>query len=290
MVVITLEKCPASLRGDLTKWLQEISLGVYVGQVSARVRDNLWRRVCAEAKGGRATMVFSAQNEQHLDFRVHNTSWEPIDYDGLKLMLRPSPSRVGTARKEKVGYSDASRQRLVGHGRDKRRIEGIGEYVVVDLETSGLSVERDVIIEIAALKVVNGSEVDRFQSLVKTNAELTDEVTRLTGLSKCDLEDGEELDEVIESFLAFIGSSPLVMHNADFDMGFIDAALELFDIDELDNECIDTLTMARKRLPHLGSYGLDDLMRSFGIESVDRHRALGDCLTTKIVFERLLEL
>ena len=64
MVVITLEKCPLALRGDLTKWLQEISLGVYVGQVSARVRDKLWQRVCEESKNGRATMVYSARNEQ----------------------------------------------------------------------------------------------------------------------------------------------------------------------------------------------------------------------------------
>lgn len=84
MVVVVLEKCPLSLRGDLSKWLQEISPGVYAGHVSARVRDKLWERVCEEAKSGRATMVFSARNEQHMDFRVHNTLWEPIDFDGFE--------------------------------------------------------------------------------------------------------------------------------------------------------------------------------------------------------------
>lgn len=68
MVVVVLEKCPLALRDDLTKWLQEISLGVYVGRVSARVRDELWKRICEECKGGRATMVFSARNEQHFDY------------------------------------------------------------------------------------------------------------------------------------------------------------------------------------------------------------------------------
>lgn len=58
MIVVVLEKCPLALRGDLTKWLQEISLGVYVGRVSARVRDELWNRICKECKTGRATMVF----------------------------------------------------------------------------------------------------------------------------------------------------------------------------------------------------------------------------------------
>ena len=86
MIVLTLMDCPPALRGDLTKWLQEVNTGVYVGQVSARVRDGIWERVCENAKSGRATMVFSANNEQRMDFRVHNTSWEPIDFDGLKLI------------------------------------------------------------------------------------------------------------------------------------------------------------------------------------------------------------
>ena len=106
MVVITLEKCPISLRGDLTKWLQEISLGVYVGQVSARVRDRLWERICEESKSGRATMVFSTRNEQRFDFRVHNTIWRPVDFDGLKLMMRPSITEARKYRKGAAGSSD----------------------------------------------------------------------------------------------------------------------------------------------------------------------------------------
>ena len=75
--------CPPRLRGDLSKWLQEVNTGVYVGNVSARVRDALWERVCENLKNGRATMVFSANNEQRMDFRVHNTSWKPVDYERL---------------------------------------------------------------------------------------------------------------------------------------------------------------------------------------------------------------
>ena len=82
MIVIILNNCPPALRGDLTKWLQEVNTGVYVGQVSARVRDELWARVQGNVKSGRATMVFNTNNEQGMDFRVHNTSWEPIDFDG----------------------------------------------------------------------------------------------------------------------------------------------------------------------------------------------------------------
>ncbi|MDO4564485.1 MAG: type I-E CRISPR-associated endoribonuclease Cas2e [Clostridia bacterium] len=117
MIVLSLTNCPQALRGDLTRWLLEISTGVYVGNISSRVRDELWRRITANVKSGRVVMVFSAKNEQRMDFRVHNSSWEPIDFDGLKLMLRPSEKRLQSKREQqelnagapKHGYSKASK-------------------------------------------------------------------------------------------------------------------------------------------------------------------------------------
>lgn len=90
MIVITLTDCPPKVRGDLSKWLLEISTGVYVGNLSARVRDELWERVCEHVKEGRTTMVYSSNGEQKLDFAIHNTSWLPVDYDGIKLVRKPS--------------------------------------------------------------------------------------------------------------------------------------------------------------------------------------------------------
>jgi CRISPR-associated protein Cas2 len=111
MLVVTLTDCPPALRGDLTKWLLEISPGVYVGQVSARVRDNLWARICDLTKHGKATMAFNARNEQRLDFRVHGSEWEPIDFDGIKLIMHPSPARVKKLGGLRLGYSKASKMR-----------------------------------------------------------------------------------------------------------------------------------------------------------------------------------
>ena len=81
MIVITLTDCPPKVQGDLSKWLLEISTGVYVGNLSARVRTELWGRICEHVKVGRATMVYSSNGEQKLDFAVHNTTWVPVDYD-----------------------------------------------------------------------------------------------------------------------------------------------------------------------------------------------------------------
>lgn len=90
MTVVVLSNCPPRLRGDLTKWMIEVNTNVYVGQFSARVRNELWNRICENVKSGQATMVFSVNGEQKMDFRVHNTVLEPTDFDGIKLMLHPS--------------------------------------------------------------------------------------------------------------------------------------------------------------------------------------------------------
>ena len=118
MVVLVLSACPAGLRGHLTRWLLEISAGVFVGHVSARVRDLLWLNVCELTSGGRALMVFSVPGEQRMDFRVHNHHWTPTDFDGLTLMMRPS-SEVTPAVTEDppaAGWSAASKRRKFGRG------------------------------------------------------------------------------------------------------------------------------------------------------------------------------
>lgn len=110
MVVIVVTACPAGLRGYLTRWLLEISPGVFVGHVTARVRELLWNEVQARAKDGRALLVYSARGEQRLAFQVHRHDWEPTDFDGVQLMLRPTEP-VTTTAGLRHGWSHASRYR-----------------------------------------------------------------------------------------------------------------------------------------------------------------------------------
>ena len=114
MTVIVVAACPVGLRGHLTRWLLEISAGVFVGRVSSRVRELLWQRTVEMVKSGRAIMVFTANNEQGLDFKVHKHEWLPIDIEGVTLMLRPNeadatPAEVSPERTH--GWSSASRRR-----------------------------------------------------------------------------------------------------------------------------------------------------------------------------------
>ena len=293
MIVITLTDCPLALRGDLTKWLQEVNTGVYVGQVSARVRDEIWKRVKDSAKSGRATMVFSTNNEQRMDFRVHNTSWEPIDFDGLKLMLRPSPARVRRLSEIRMGFSNAARIRKAREmSRRKRGAKPLPErYIVVDLETTGLSAAEHEIIEIGAILVNNRQIEARFHSLIKAKAKIPQSIATLTGLTdKILQQEGRELAEVVSEFLMFAGELPVISHNADFDFGFLRAACENCDLPLFSNQCIDTLALARRLLENMKNYKLVTLLNHFGIEMSGVHRSTEDCLSTKQLYEKLIEI
>ncbi|MCH9276186.1 type I-E CRISPR-associated endoribonuclease Cas2e [Bifidobacterium amazonense] len=115
MIVVVLTVSPPKLRGHLTRWLLEISPGVYVGKVSARVRDLLWDQIVEHIGIGRATMVYPSDNEQGMAFRVHGQEWHPVDYDGLTLIMRPNSNQEQRRKgASKTGWSNASRYRKYG--------------------------------------------------------------------------------------------------------------------------------------------------------------------------------
>lgn len=90
MVVMVLERVSPSLRGELTRWLLEPKTGVFVGRVSAMVRDKLWERVCRGVRDGGAVLVFTADTEQGFALRTHgDPSRQVVDFDGLALIRIP---------------------------------------------------------------------------------------------------------------------------------------------------------------------------------------------------------
>ena len=293
MIVITLTDCPPALRGDLTKWLQEINTGVYVGSVSARVREEIWERVRQSAKSGRATMVFSANNEQRMDFRVHNTGWEPIDFDGMKLLLRPSPARLKKHSELRRGFSNAAKMH---QSRQMSRRKHGGKklpntYVAVDVETTGLSAAEHEIIEIGAILVEDKQIEAEFHALVKIKLSIPPSIAALTGISDQMLKkEGRELTEVLPEFLSFVGDWPIVSHNSDFDYSFLRLACQHCGLTLFSNRCVDTLALARRLVDDVENYKLETLLHFFNIEVNVIHRSLEDCLSTKKLYEKLIEL
>ena len=112
MVILVLTACPSGLRGHLTRWFLEISAGVFVGRVSARVRDLMWERVVELSKDGRAIMVYSTRGEQGLAFKVHRHDWKTVDMDGVELMLRPIQGSGSATPQLRAGWSNASKYRI----------------------------------------------------------------------------------------------------------------------------------------------------------------------------------
>jgi CRISPR-associated protein Cas2 len=90
MVVITLEKVPTSLRGELTRWLLEVKTGTFVGRVSAMVRDKLWELICTRNHGGGCLMVYNTNNEQGFALRTYgDTTRDLVDFEGITLIRVP---------------------------------------------------------------------------------------------------------------------------------------------------------------------------------------------------------
>jgi CRISPR-associated protein Cas2 len=90
MTVLVLEKVPASVRGELSKWMVEVQAGVFVGTISALVRDKLWALITSKAKEGAGLLVYSSDNEQGFAFLLAGTSSRvPEDFEGVKLMRIP---------------------------------------------------------------------------------------------------------------------------------------------------------------------------------------------------------
>ena len=90
MVVMVLEKVPVSLRGELTRWLLEVKNGVFVGHLSARVRDKLWQKCCKAKRVGGVTQIWSTNTEQRFKMRMcGDTQREIVDFEGLQLIRIP---------------------------------------------------------------------------------------------------------------------------------------------------------------------------------------------------------
>lgn len=108
MIVLVLTACPTSLRGHLTRWLFEVSAGVFVGRLNPKLREHVWKLVTEEVRG-KALLVFpDRRREQGFEFLTHGHDWQPTDIEGVTLMLRPAASRTTALRK---GWSSASRYR-----------------------------------------------------------------------------------------------------------------------------------------------------------------------------------
>ena len=162
------------------------------------------------------------------------------------------------------------------------------DYVVFDLETTGLSPFKDEIIEIGAVKVnKEGQIVETFTTLVKPSQPVSEFIQNLTGISNEMLKDAPSIYVALPRFANFAGDAILVGHNVTFDIAFIQQKAKIYKDMNFMNPYIDTLSLTRNVYPNLKSYKLQDLIKEFDLKTFAAHRALADVVATQQLYELL---
>ena len=294
--VITLKKVPESLRGDLTRWMQEITTGVYVGSFNSRVREYLWNRVTDTIGEGEAVICYSCRNEIGYSFCTCNTERKVVDFDGIPLVLIPDKNSFKDELKQtKLGFSNASKYHQASR---RTRVQATSDLqvaknnrayvsstasdnrtahdlVFLDIETTGLRPDIDQIIEIGAIKISDDKETE-FHRLIRSDIHIPDEVCKLTGITDDMLRNGTELETSIRDLEAFIQDTVLVGYNISFDIRFLNKALEKYCLEPIHNKTMELMREAKKRNSFQINYKLETTLKEFGIEQRVLHRALED--------------
>lgn len=162
------------------------------------------------------------------------------------------------------------------------------DYVVIDLEMTGLNVKTDHILEVGAVKVRNHHAVDQFGAILRQNIKIPEKVTELTGITETMVQEGAEKENAMKQFFEFIGDDIIVGQNVIFDYSFLKQWAVNYNM-PLERNAVDTLKLARKFLPREQKKDLESLCAYFGVKRENAHRAFHDAYETWQVYEALRE-
>lgn len=163
------------------------------------------------------------------------------------------------------------------------------EFVIFDVETTGLSSVYDTIIEIGAVKMKNGEVIDRFDKFINPHHPLSETTINLTSITDEMVQAADDEDVVIKQFMDFYGNDPLCGHNVQFDVGFVDAALKRCGYPEISQPVVDTLEVSRLLHPEQARHTLDSLCRKYNVVLEHHHRANQDAEATGYLMFKLLD-
>ena len=177
--------------------------------------------------------------------------------------------------------------RIVVHG--DQDMDFHQEFVAFDLETTGLSSRDDRIIEIGAVILKDGQEIDRFQTFVDPERQLERKIVELTGITDEMLQGAPKIQEILPKFLEFVGDRVLVAHNSDFDTGFIRAECQRQGL-PYRYTAADTLILSQNLLQHLSKFKLDIVSNALNLPDFNHHRAGDDAMTCGLIMTKLMEM
>ncbi|MDN5357340.1 MAG: CRISPR-associated protein Cas2 [Candidatus Methanomethylophilaceae archaeon] len=271
MIVISLINCPPSLRGDLTKWLFEVSTNVFVGRTSARVRDEIWDRVVKSCKNGRAVMVFGADNEQRFDFRVHNGEWEPVDLNGLKIMRRPPPENQEFI-ESKFGYSKASKYRKISKIASAARYSKEETRIFVSITATGVEPAVDRITSIGSIAVKENHIIDTFLWTLPNDMDCEKDIG-------CDY-------QILSDFFDFLGDNTVIFDDINLSLSLIELECNRCGIEMDIKEKESIRSISKKRLYDLRKHDLKSLQEYYGIRRNEKD-VLSECRAMAEIYNNL---
>lgn len=210
---------------------------------------------------------------------ILNPNWEAKASNSKQVVAKPAKVAKQTKTPQtqvpaRVGYRPAP---------DKMKISA-AEYIVIDVETTGLSPDDDRIIEVAAVKCENDRIVDSFHSLINPGRRIPSNVTKLTGIKNADVAGAPDMDTVAPELSEFIDNLPLVAHNANFDIKFISNAFKRAGVSK-GMLYIDTLALARNAYPNMPNHKLSTLINELGLlDHEQEHRAMSDVEATQRLY------
>jgi DNA polymerase-3 subunit epsilon len=163
----------------------------------------------------------------------------------------------------------------------------LNKYIVLDIETTGLQPSSDSILEISAIKVIDGIVIDVFDHLVKYEFPISAFITNLTGItSQMVYEDGRNIYDVLLNLYSFVEDIPIVGHCINFDIGFINKNYKKHVPGlGLSNVLVDTCSLARKHYKGCINHKLETLAKLYNKKHFPSHRALNDVLATYELYE-----
>lgn len=162
-------------------------------------------------------------------------------------------------------------------------------FVSLDLETTGFRPPGARIVEIGAVRFQGDRVVEQFQMLVNPGCTIPPDATRVHGISDGMVRGQPGIREALPEFLAFAGESPLIIHNAPFDLRFLCHDMAHCGFADYNAPVVDTLRLARRTFPRLGGHSLEALVRWLRIPETNAHRALADALCAMHVFRHCVQ-
>ncbi|MFR7638176.1 MAG: type I-E CRISPR-associated endoribonuclease Cas2e [Allobaculum sp.] len=282
MLVLLLTACPPRLKGDISKWLFEIHPGVYIGSPSRRVADQIWNRVTTSIRKGKAVMALSASNEQGYVIRTHHSDLEVTDFDGIQLM-KHIKAQKWIEQEESIDVKKLSTPDYL-HFKDTFWPSG---FIILCIETSGPNPNEDTILEIGALKVKKGKEVDCFHTYIRSVESIPESQFMQNGNILEKLSQGLSEPEAVYYLNLFRDKMPILVLDPQRDLLFLKKAAELNEINLSEDQVFDIRELAKWQGNVRPYDGLNGIGRPRDMETLSQ--SLENCRIILLMLEKMIK-